>query len=264
MTQIVQDQGISYGNTAAQHGLQSIGASVSGNALTVTLDPTTLAFRSTTLGSGTPAVVTSSSQLSLTVPSGATLGTVNAVQSDIIVLAINNAGTMELAVVNSSGGNDMSEMGLISTTAISSGSTSASTIYSTSARTNVAYKIVGIVRSTQATAGSWATSPSLVQGSGGQALDAMSSLGYGQNWQNVIGSRSLGTTYYNTTGKPIAVAISFQTTATITLTVGGVTVSQICAGSGTLASITGIVPSGQSYVVSTSAGGAANTWAELR
>lgn len=27
-------------------------------------------------------------------------------------------------------------------------------------------------------------------------------LGYGQTWQNVTGSRAAGTTYYNTTGKP--------------------------------------------------------------
>jgi hypothetical protein len=34
-----------------------------------------------------------------------------------------------------------------------------------------------------------------------------SALGWGQTWQNVSGSRSVGTTYQNTTGRPIAVAV---------------------------------------------------------
>jgi hypothetical protein len=146
--------------------IQPISASVAANALTVSASALTLDFRSTTLGSGAVATV-SGTPANLTVPSGATLGTVNAVQSDIVVLALNNAGTIELAVVNLSGGVDLSETGLISTTAISAGSTSASTVYSTTGRTNVAYRVIGVVRSTQATAGTWATAPSLIQGSGG-------------------------------------------------------------------------------------------------
>ena len=106
-----------------------------------------------------------------------------------------------------SGGNNLTETGLITTTAISSGSTSASTIYSTTARTSVAYRIVGYVESTQATAGTWATAPSTIQGYGGQALNAMSSLGYGQNWTDVTASRALSTVYYNTTGKPMGISI---------------------------------------------------------
>jgi hypothetical protein len=83
------------------------------------------------------------------------------------VIAINNAGTIELAVINVAGGNDLSETGLISTTAISASATSNSVFYSTTARTNVAYRVVGYVESTQATAGTWATAPSTIQGQGG-------------------------------------------------------------------------------------------------
>jgi len=85
------------------------------------------------------------------------------------VLAINNAGTIELAAVNLAGGTRLDEANLITTTAEggAGAADSATVIYSTTARTNVAYRVLGIVRSTQATAGTWATAPSLIQGYGG-------------------------------------------------------------------------------------------------
>ncbi|MFN8995640.1 MAG: hypothetical protein ACK5X3_18505, partial [Pseudomonadota bacterium] len=155
-----------------------VDASVAANALTVTINPCVLDFRSTTLTDGTPVIRTVSAAISMTVSSGSTLGTVSGVQSDIAILAINNAGTVEVAVVNIAGGVDLSETGLISTTAEggAGAADSATTIYSTTARTNVAYRVVGIVRSTQATAGTWASAPTLVQGQGGQALIGVSQL----------------------------------------------------------------------------------------
>lgn len=259
MAQTLSDNGLTYGATAAAHGLFSIGASVAANALTVTLDPTTIAFRSTTLTSGTPAVVQNAAQLSLTVPSGATLGTVNATQSDIYLLALNNAGTMELAVVNISGGVSLDETGLISTTAISAAATSASVIYSASARTNVAYKVVGVIRSTQATAGTWASAPSLVQGAGGNALDSLGSLGYGQTWQTV--TRTSGTTYYNTTGKPIVCIPVINAATGYTITVGGATAISGVTNSVTIP-VPFVVPAGMSYVITAGSGISSTT--ELR
>jgi hypothetical protein len=135
------------------------------------------------------------------------MGTVSAQQSRIVVIAINNAGTVELAAVNISGGSVLDETTLINTTAAAAAGNSATAYYSTTARTGVAYRVVGYVESTQATAGTWATAPSTLQGYGGQALAAMSSLGYGQTWQNMFSSRALATNYYNTTGKPIYLAI---------------------------------------------------------
>jgi hypothetical protein len=186
--------------------IQPISASIASSALTITASALTLDFRSTTLGSGTVTTV-SGTPASLVVPSTATLGTVNAVQSRLVVVALNNAGTIELAVVNISGGNNLDETTLLTTTAISASSTSASTVYSTTARTSLAFRVIGYIESTQATAGTWATAPSTIQGYGGQALSAMSSLGYGQTWQTV--TRTSGTTYYNTTGKPIVANRSF-------------------------------------------------------
>lgn len=152
--------------------IQPITASVAANALTITLNPTTLDFRDATLGSGTVNTRTISSAISITVSSGSTLGTINAVQNRLAVLAIDNAGTVEVAVVNLAGGVNLDETSLISTTAEggAGGADSATVIYSTTARTNVPYRVVGYLESTQATAGTWATAPSLIQGSGGQSL----------------------------------------------------------------------------------------------
>lgn len=151
--------------------IQPISASVGSNALTIRASSLSLDFRSTTLGSGTVTRVTGTPS-NLVISSGSTLGTTNGVQSDIAVLAINNAGTIELAAVNIAGGVDLSETGLISTTAEggAGAADSATTIYSTTARTNVAYRVIGVIRSTQATAGTWATAPSLIQGIGGKVL----------------------------------------------------------------------------------------------
>jgi hypothetical protein len=173
--------------------------------LPASTSPITLAFRSTTASSGLATTVTGT-PAALVINAGATLGTVSTLQSTIVEVLINNAGTLERAVVNLAGGNDLSETGLISTTAITSGATSANVFYSTTARSSVAYRVVRTITSTQATAGTWVTTPTLVQGYGGNALNSMSSLGYGQNWQNP--TRALATWYYNTTGKPIFVIIS--------------------------------------------------------
>lgn len=237
--------------------IQPITATVATNALTISTGALFLNFRSTSLGSGAITTVTGT-PANLVVPASATLGTVSAVQSRLVVLALNNAGTIELAVVNISGGTQLDETNLISTTAISSGSTSASAVYSNTARTSVAYRVIGYIESTQATAGTWATAPSTIQGEGGQALSSMSSIGYGQTWQLV--TRTSGVTYYNTTGKPISVwayivgnAATSQYRTDITIAglsaltlVGGWTGTSIAS---TPSASTIIIPPGASYVL---------------
>jgi hypothetical protein len=247
--------------------IQSISASVAASALTITAGVLALDFRSATLTSGTVTTV-SGTPANLVVPSTATLGTVSAQQSRLVVLALNNAGTIELAVVNISGGNDLTETGVISTTAISVTANAANVIYSTTARTGVAYRVVGYIESTQTTAGTWAAAPSTIQGYGGQALAAMSSLGYGQTWQNVTGSRALATTYYNTTGKPITVSVylinDFDTTPQITINGELLYLARLnVAGGGGAGSA--IVPPGHSYMVNVGLGTPTLiAWNELR
>lgn len=170
--------GVVYGLIIKQSGralietnkIEPITASVSANALTITINPTALDFRSSTLSSGAVNTRIIGAAISMGVSSGSTLGTISALQSRIAVLAIDNAGTVEVACVNMAGGVDLSETGLISTTAEggAGAADSDNVVYSTTARTNVPYRVLGYIQSTQATAGTWAAAPSLIQGNGGQ------------------------------------------------------------------------------------------------
>jgi hypothetical protein len=245
-----------------ESAIQPITATVAANALTVTLNPTTLDFRSATLGSGTVVSRLVSSAITVTVSSGSTLGTVSGEKSRIVVLAIDNAGTVELAVVNIAGNIDLTETGLISTTAEGGGGAadSSSTVYATATRSNLAYRVVGYVESTQATAGTWATAPSTIQGCGGQALTAMSSMGYGQTYQSV--TRTSGTTYYNTTGKPITLVVSPAISSNTTVTVNGVALTTTASSVGQIYNFSYIIPVGASYILTVSSGSA--TTFELR
>jgi hypothetical protein len=207
--------------------IQPVTASVSSSAMTVTLNPTVLDFRSTPLTSGTVNTRTVSAAISVVVPSTATLGTVSATQSRIVVLAIDNAGTIELAVVNISGGSVLDETTLISTTAIAAASNSATAYYSTTARTSLPYRVVGYIESTQATAGTWATAPSTIQGVGGQAYIRPSSGSVVRvNTANGYGSTNTFirrfTTIVTNQGSDITYADSATLGATFTINTNGV------------------------------------------
>ena len=245
--------------------IQPITASVAANALTLKLNATTLDFRSSTLTSGTVNTRTIASPISLVISSGSTLGTVSAVQSRIAVIAIDNNGTIELAAVNLAGGTLLDETGLISTTAEggAGAADSATVIYSTTARSSVAYRVVGYVESTQATAGTWATAPSTIQGTGGLIFTSISSLGYWQKWQDVTASRAINTNYTNTTGRPIQVCI-FVNGAGVN---PSITIDGIVAAKGfdstAACFVTAIVQSGSVYQLTNS--DATNLyWTELR
>lgn len=231
--------------------IQEFSASVGSNALTISCGAVSLDFRSATLGSGTITRV-SGTPANLVISSGSTLGSVSGQECRLVVVAMNNSGTLELAVSNLTGALDISEAGLISTTAEggAGGADSASVWYSTTARTSLPYRLIGFIDATEATAGTWATAPSLIQGAGGQAA-AFSGFGFGQSWQSV--TRSSGSTYYNDTGKPIELRVYAQVTTagggsiTITIngfamTLGGGTTSEIFNGSIT-------IPAGATYAI---------------
>jgi len=245
--------------------IESITGTVAANALTVGLSATAISFRSATLTDGATTTV-SFSALSLVVPSGATLEAIDAVQSRLILLAINNAGTVELAIVNQAGGNNLDETTLISTTTIGTGSDSNDVIYSTTGRSNVAFRVVGYIESTQTTAGTWAQTPTTLQGAGGNALTSMSSIGYGQTWQLV--TRTSGTTYYNTTGKPISIyATALMDTAdSIVLNIDGIDRTANAASGTTVfrGSVSGIIPHGSSYKITVAGTTSINECQELR
>ena len=257
-TPITVGQGGTGGLIGGVIPIQPVTASVGSSALTCTLNPTILNFRNTPLTSGTINTRTVATAISVVVPSTATLGTVSAQQSRLVVIALDNAGTVELAVVNISGSTNLDETTLISTTAIIAGSNSTNVVYSTTARTSLPFRVVGYIESTQATAGTWATAPSTIQGMGGQALAAMSSLGYNQIWQTfTVGTqRIVGTTYYNTTGKPIYVLIDGLSGA-----IGFVVNGNTGLSGGGANNYSFIVPINNSYSVTA---GGLNRWSELR
>ncbi|MGY2285613.1 hypothetical protein [Pseudomonas gingeri] len=254
--------------TSLTRQLQPVSASVAANALTLGLSITSLDFRSPTLSSGAVNSRFVSSALSLVVPAGATLGSINGVTSRLVILAIDNAGSVELAVVNLAGGNNLDETMLINTTAISNSAGSNSIIYSAVPRANVPFRVVGFIDSIQAIAGNWSVTPTIIQGAGGQAIAGLSSIGYGQNWQSVTASRVVGTVYTNTTGKPIMVAVSIGSNPyqSFSLYVNGGLVASSNSGGinySQVGFITAIIPHGANYFFTVTAG-AVSTWCELR
>lgn len=116
--------------------------------------PAYIVFRNATSANGTVQLRTITSALSITVPANATLGHSSAVSGTLWIYALDNNGAVELAV---SGGTTFDSTDVVSSTTISAGATSSSTLYSGTGRTNVAARIIGYALSTQATAGQWAT-----------------------------------------------------------------------------------------------------------
>lgn len=257
-------------NGTVSSKLPSLTATVAANAMTVGASSQYLDFRSATSASGTPSTILAA-PTALVIPASATLGTVSGNLEHIMVLELNNGGTAELAVVNLSGGVDLDEEDVISTTAISSAATASGVVYSTNARTNVSYRVVGALELTEATAGAWATAPSNIAGTGaGQPYAAMHSLGYGQTWQSV--TRTSGTTYYNTTNRPIMLAINAVSTVgpgsmSMQFTINGVTQPQMVLFSNAAGAYymkdSIIIPPGASYSV-TATGANINAAFELR
>ena len=143
MTTYFDGNGVRFGNTAAQPQLYDMTASLSAGSLTVTLAPTSIAFKDADLKIGTPVTVTMSSSASIVTPQGATFGIFGGGEFKLWVLALNYAGTVELAICGPDYKPD--ETGRISTTAISSSSTLSTGRYSTTARTFVTFKVIGTI-----------------------------------------------------------------------------------------------------------------------
>lgn len=142
-----------------------LACSVGASALTITLqnkaaaspsagDPVKIGFRSTTATSGAYSVVSATAATTVVVPSGATLGLNSGTNGYIFVYALNNAGTIELAV--SSIYQDETAVG--TTTAIGTGSDTAG-FYSTSARSGVAFRLIGRLKYNTAPNGTYSAVP---------------------------------------------------------------------------------------------------------
>ena len=155
----------------------SLAASVSGNVLTINLknaagndasagDPVYIPFRHATVTTGTPVVVAVTAALPLSIPQGATLGFANSEAARIHIYALNNSGIVELVAYRAQTGGDvapLSETGVVTTTAVTTGPNSAQVPYSASARSNVAVSYLGYIEiATGATAGDWSSNPTAI------------------------------------------------------------------------------------------------------
>lgn len=145
--------------------------SVGSNALTAAIkqqdgatdatssSPVHVLMRSSTASSGALIRRTVTGALSLTVPSGATLGHVDGIASVLYWYLIDNSGTLELAVSFKYFG----QTGIVSTTTMGTGSDSGTVMYSATGRSNVPFRLIGRTIDTQTTAGTWAAAPSEVR-----------------------------------------------------------------------------------------------------
>src|SRR6266852_4964562 len=170
---------VDYGNPISLNSALNlqINASVAASALTIALkdrngndpsatSPIIVGVRDADSTKGDPAALAVGVPLSLTVPSGATLGTVNGQANRIWLGLFNNAGTPVLGVYNSLSGSNIlawDETTPTTGTAISAGSTLAQTWYTASGVTTKPFRILGYIESTQPTAGAWTVAPSKLQ-----------------------------------------------------------------------------------------------------
>ena len=182
----------------------------------------------------------------------------------LLVLLMANG---ELAAMNQSGGLPFDGSKLINTTAISAGATANNVIYSTTARTNQPYRLIGIIDVANATVGTY-TTPELLYATSGSEFAAAIAIGNGQTWQDVTTQRVNGLTYRNIEGRPIkeSAAFSISSAGTASAVINGVTItgtSFSTAGTG-VATITIEIPAGASYVFNSTAITGTSSWTSLK
>lgn len=200
----------------------TLGASFAANAMTVSAfskagtafsstDYANVSFRSATLGSGVFVTRKLSAAISTVISSGSTAGFTSAVSGRLHFALIDFGGTVELAWC---GTQLFDNSALITTTAEggAGGADSSSTIYSTTARSNVACKYLGYMDLTQATAGTWVTAPSKIRVTGQPPLPR-SEVWLGTD--NGYGSSSTTVRRFSTIRKNIGTAISYADSATL-------------------------------------------------
>lgn len=157
----------------------SLSAAVNANALTITLtgavgtalsatNKAQFAFRSATATDGTTSVVDATADLTLTISSGSTLGTTSGAAARLWVVLFNDAGTLRLGLVNCSTATaiyPLADDSLASSTAEggAGAADSAGVIYTVTAVTAKAMRVLGYLEITEATAGTWATAHTKLQ-----------------------------------------------------------------------------------------------------
>lgn len=162
------------GNEAGLLWNVGVNATVSASALTIFLtqangsnNPSTsinrsrISYRATTGTVGGYVVIDSIATTSTVISAGSTAGFTSGVPDSIYIYAINNAGTTEIAWSTE----DLWDEGLLWSTTAEGGAGAADSrivLYSTTARANVAIRLIGRLDLTEATAGTWTTAPSVI------------------------------------------------------------------------------------------------------
>jgi hypothetical protein len=180
------------------------------------------------------------SALSITVPPGASLGTVSAQAARIWAGVFDNSGSPILAVYNTVNPTGPSivpwnESAQATTTAVSAGSTSAQTWYGASGVT-AGFRIFGYVEATEATAGTWATAPSKV-GLFGPGVKKPGDVVQSVSNKVVAAATTSSTTFVALTGETVVIPvqsaankIEVQAFGTLAETGGFVATAQLSRG----------------------------------
>lgn len=214
-------------NSAEAYDNGSITASVSGNALTIAMktkagsdpssgSPVSISFRNATSGTGTFNTRTVTSALSIVVPSGATLGNVSGVLEPVHVYAQDNSGTVQLCVSTSG---IFDEGSTHTSTTIDSDSDSRGVLYCT-AGTTAPVRLIGRIKSTQTTAGTWASTPSEISNIPFAMSHMASAAPIGWRVETVSGTCSGSSSIARQSGSWVS-ALANQSSERCTVTISG-------------------------------------------
>lgn len=161
-----------------------LAATVAGNALTIALktaggadpsamDPVLHSFRSPTAGTGTTTLLAATAAQSLVIPSTATMGASNGTPFRLWIVQFNDAGILRLGAVNCLTGSvaagwsiyPLRDEVIASSTAVGTGSDSAHVIYTGTAVTSKAVRVLGWLEWSAGltTAGTWDAVPTKIQ-----------------------------------------------------------------------------------------------------
>jgi hypothetical protein len=189
-----------FATSALAHGdiiNMDLTASVAANALTISVltnggatptatTPVTMLFRNTTVG-GVPLVGQITAAAQIVISSGNTMGCVSGQSCHIWVVGAYNAGTVQICAITPLSGTNIGPINEVLTQSSASGTTggsSAQTYYcNASSLSGVPIRILGYVEIQEATAGTWATGPTIVQAMGpgiakpGQLVNELSTNG---------------------------------------------------------------------------------------
>jgi hypothetical protein len=155
----------------------TIATSRTGNAETIALktkagtdatatDPILIAFRNATAGTGDYTIITVTAATSITINSTATMGMTNSVPARLWLVGFNDAGTFRLGVVNcltTTGIFPLQDNDLQSSTAISTSADNAGVIYTGTAVTTKAMRVLGYLTYNLASVGVWNTAQTKIQ-----------------------------------------------------------------------------------------------------